>query len=102
MDEFKKLCVGGAIKWTTHIMIRLQERNINPSDVKSCIMTGRIIEEYKDDYPYPSCLILGASVNGEYLHSVMGIGNNFLWLITAYYPDKDEWNETLDCRREMK
>ena len=25
-------------------------------------MNGEIIEQYPDDYPYPSCLILGVSI----------------------------------------
>ncbi|MFG6337693.1 MAG: DUF4258 domain-containing protein [Lachnospiraceae bacterium] len=29
------------------------------NDIIFCIHEGEIIEQYPDDYPYPSCLILG-------------------------------------------
>lgn len=100
IDELKALCEAGQFKWTTHIMMRLQERNINPSDVRNCILTGEVIEDYPDDYPYPSCLVLGASVAGKMLHVVMGHGEGFLWLITAYYPSEDKWQPDFKHRKE--
>ena len=54
-------CVAGRIKWTTHILERMQERNISPTDVIQCIVSGTIIEQYPQAYPYPACLILGTS-----------------------------------------
>lgn len=100
IDELKSLCSLGQIKWTSHIMMRLQERGINPSDVKQCIMSGEIIEDYPTDYPYPSCLILGLSVGGNSLHVVIGCGEGFLWLITAYYPNTDKWELDFKHRKE--
>ncbi|MGD9474594.1 MAG: DUF4258 domain-containing protein [Eubacteriaceae bacterium] len=47
------------IKWTAHVAQRIQERDISRLDVINCISTGEIIENYPDDYPNPSCLILG-------------------------------------------
>ena len=45
------------IKWSTHCLERMQERDINIDDVGNCIMSGEIIEGYPDDFPHPSCLI---------------------------------------------
>ena len=59
------------------------------------IAKGEVIEDYPDDYPYPSCLILG-----EGIHIVAGIGDDMLWLITAYRPDLDQWSDDLKTRRE--
>lgn len=100
IDILKTLCNNRAIRWTTHIMERLQERGIDPSDVKNCIATGQIIEQYPNDCPYPSCLILGSAKDGRALHSVMGVGNGQLWLITAYYPDPEKWNSDFSDRKE--
>lgn len=100
--DLQTICKTGAIKWTTHVVARLQERGIDPSDIKNCIMTGRVIEDYPDDYPYPSCLVLGASLGEKTLHVVVGVGQGHLWLITAYYPDPLKWNEDFSIRKERK
>jgi hypothetical protein len=68
-------------------------------DVVSAILSGEIIEQYPEDYPYPSCLVLGFTVNRQHLHVVCGTGNNELWLITAYYPDEQEWTEGFGMRK---
>lgn len=64
----------------------IQQRGISYGEIKEVIKNGEIIEEYPDDYPYPSCLILGMTVNGRKIHVVAGIGEMKLWLITAYEP----------------
>lgn len=102
ISDLQKLCDSGAIKWTAHMVARLQERGTDPSDIKNCIMTGRIIEDYPDDYPYPSCLILGNAVAGKELHAVIGLRQGYLWLITAYYPDPLKWNEDFSIRKERE
>jgi hypothetical protein len=82
--------------------MRLQKRNINPSDVRCCIMTGEIIEQYPTDYPYPSCLTLGFDMGNKHLHVVVGCGNGFIWLVTAYYPDPNEWESDNKTRKGNK
>ena len=100
IDKLRELCNNNAIKWSTHILARLQERGIHPSDVKRCINTGHIIEQYPNDYPYPSCLVLGCTTNDSMLHVVIGVGEGRLWLITAYYPDSDRWEDDYSHRKE--
>ena len=36
---------------------------------------------------------------GEGIHIVAGIGDDMLWLITAYRPGPDQWNDDLKTRR---
>ena len=64
------------------------------SEVMRAIMTGEVIEDYPDDYPYPSALISG---NG--LHVVAGVGDGRLWLITSYRPDPEQWEDDLKTRK---
>ncbi len=94
----KKLCQEDAISWTNHVLQRLIQRGISVSDVIEAIMTGEVIEDYPDDYPYPSCLVLG----GNKLHVVCGIGEGKLWIITAYRPTLDKWENDLKTRRRLK
>ena len=94
----KKLCQENAVKWTNHVMQRLIQRGIAVSEVIEAIMTGTVIEDYPDDYSYPSCLVLG----GNKLHVVCGIGSDKLWIITAYRPTLDKWEPDLQTRRRPK
>lgn len=100
IEDLRILCEKGAINWTAHVLMRLQERNIHPSDIKSCILSGEIIENYPKDYPYPSCLVFGYETSDNILHTVVGVGENSLWIITAYYPNKQKWNSDLRTRKE--
>lgn len=102
IDSLRELCHNNAVKWTTHIVARLQERGIRPTDIISCINTGHIIEQYPDDYPFPSCLVLGDTVDGSPVHAVIGVGQGQAWLITAYYPTPDRWEDDFTTRKERQ
>ena len=100
IETLRELCNNRRIKFTAHILARLQERGIYPSDIRNCINTGRIIEQYPDDYPFPSCLVLGCTVDKKSLHVVVGVGEGNLWLVTAYYPDPAKWENGFSKRKE--
>lgn len=99
IGDLQKLCKAGAIRWTSHAVKRLMQRGIFQINVTQAIENGKIIEQYPDDYPYPSCLLLGTSEAGDAIHVVCGLGEGILWIITAYYPDPDEWETDLQTRR---
>ena len=100
INMIKSLCQDATIEVTQHILMRCQQRKISYAEIKEVIKNGEIIEEYPDDYPHPSCLIFGMTINGRKIHVVVGIGENKLWLITAYEPDPLQWDETLKNRKE--
>lgn len=83
-----------------HAAKRLEQRGISISDIINGIKNGEIIEEYPDDYPYPSCLILGISISHQYLHIVAGSDYETIWIITAYYPDPIKWTDDFKTRKE--
>lgn len=86
--------------WTKHCLNRLNQRDITIPDVKNAINNGRIIEYYYDDYPHPSCLILGHSLRNEVLHIVCGMSEDTLHMITAYYPNISKWEKDMKTRRK--
>ena len=88
------------VDWTKHCLNRLNQRDILIADVKAAIYNGKIIEYYYDDYPYPSCLILGHNINDKILHIVCGISENMVHMVTAYYPDTQTWEKDMSTRRE--
>ena len=92
-------CSVGNIKWTAHALERMQERDIEPNDIITCITNGKIIEQYPEAYPYPACLILGL-INNVHIHVVVGQGSGFIWIITAYRPNETEWINDFSTRKE--
>lgn len=92
----------GNIHLTLHILNRFRERGITLADVRNVLLHGEIIEQYPNDYPFPSCLEMGASMHGKALHVCCGVGDNKIWLITAYYPTESEWESDLKTRKVVK
>jgi hypothetical protein len=85
---------------TEHARQRLLERGIAISDIIRCIAEGEIIKQYEDDKPFPSCLILGMSVNDSYIHVVASHDDEWIYLITAYHPDPEVWEPDFKTRKE--
>lgn len=100
IDDLRKICVLENIEITIHAAKRLEQRDISINDVISCIKEGEIIAQYPDDYPYPSCLILGFSMKQKYIHVVIGSNLETIWIITAYYPDLNKWEQDFRTRKE--
>ena len=101
IESLRELCKNGSIRWTMHVMKRLILRNISQDEVVQAIQAGEIIEQYPDDYPCPSCLILGITITGKCLHVVCGGGNDVVWMITAYCPDPAEWEDDFNTRKKV-
>lgn len=97
--DLRKLCKPANIEITLHAAKRLEQRHISIKDVISTILSGEIIEQYPTDYPYPSCLILGLSVQKTSLHIVVGSNMEKLWIVTAYYPSLEQWEDNLKIRK---
>lgn len=94
-------CVSkGKIYWTKHCLNRLNQRNILISDVKNAINSGKIIEYYYEDYPYPSCLIIGYNISNKMIHIVCGMREDMIYMITAYYPNIEKWEKDMRTRRK--
>ena len=99
IEIYRKLCKDDTIAVTQHANRRFNERGINLDDIESAVLNGEIIEEYPDDNPLPSCLILGKSADNLPLHIVASADEEFLYIITAYYPSLQKWNEDFKTRR---
>lgn len=98
ITDLQRLCVDGAIRWTGHVLQCLLQRGISQASVVQAILSGEIVEQYPDDYPYPSCLLLGGN---PALHVVCGQGPDEVWMITAYHPDPAEWEDDLKTRKKV-
>ena len=100
IDDLRTLCNDkDNVIVTQHTAYRFQQRKINLNDVICSINKGKIIEQYSNDYPYPSCLVLGPGLQDEFLHTVCAVGDNKLWLITSYIPTHEKWTDDFKVRK---
>lgn len=100
IETLKQMNIPEKIALTKHAKQRLDEREIRIADIVNCIKTGEIIKQYEDDKPLPSCLILGISTKNRYIHIVVSHDDNFIYLITAYYPTSEHWQNDFKTRKE--
>lgn len=101
MEQFQLLNRPETIVLTQHSRKRFMERGILLKDVENVLNNGSIIEEYPDDYPFPSCLILGKS-NEKNLHVCASLDDGYIYVITAYIPDSSRWEPDLKTRKEER
>ncbi|WP_461256301.1 DUF4258 domain-containing protein [Treponema sp. R80B11-R83G3] len=88
IEDVRACCKDDAIVLTEHLLTRMRQRHIRLDDIKYAIAKGEIIEQYPADYPFPSCLI-----NAENIHIVCSIGEGHLYIITAYRPSQEKWED---------
>ena len=74
---------------------------IRIDEVLEALTGGEIIEEYPDDQPYPSCLILGRTRAARLLHIVCApvLTEQRLIVITIYQPDPARWEADFKRRK---
>lgn len=99
IEVLKKLVQDNKIKWSVHCLERMGERDISRTDVKNCICNGDIIEDYPKDFPHPSCLVFGYTVDNRILHVVAGTNRRELFIITTYFPNPDKFESDMKTRR---
>ena len=99
IDILRKMNRPEKIALTKHARQRLAERKITIDDIVNGIDTGEVIKQYEADKPLPSCLVLGLSVNNKYIHIVVSNDEEYIYIITAYYPDPQLWSEDFKTRK---
>ncbi len=100
IKTLKNYLIYDTIVVSQHAMNRCRERNIKQKDIKNCILTGEIIEQYPDDFPFPSCLIFGHAADNRIIHVVVSDEGECGRIITAYIPNTDKFESDLKTRRE--
>jgi hypothetical protein len=76
-----------------HALARRAQRGFEPEDIRSTIVNGTIIEEYPEDVPYPSFLVM--LWQGQRPVHLVAANNNAdgeTIIITVYEPDPQKWN----------
>ena len=83
-----------------HAIRRMFQRQVDVLDIRHVLETGEVIEEYLDDTPHPSRLMLGWC-SGRPLHLVAADNkeNQETIIITVYEPDPDKWEPDFKKRK---
>jgi hypothetical protein len=101
LEKTRKSVIEKKINWQNHALARMLERGISRDEVKEVILYGEIIEEYSNDYPFPSCLMFYKDIKP--LHVVLSYDktNHVIYIITAYQPDLNHFETDLKTRRQQ-
>jgi len=82
--------------YRTRAVRHMFERRLTAEAVRAVVDGGETIEEYPDDHPYPSRLVLGW-VAGRPVHVVVAESDEARIVVTAYEPAAALWSS--DFRR---
>ena len=89
------------IAFKRHAIQRMLERGIKSDELFEALASGYVIEQYPEDYPFRSCLMLGFSAGERPLHAVVSIDEKelYVWIITVYQPNILDWKNGFAQRR---
>jgi hypothetical protein len=84
-----------------HALQRMFERRVSVEDVMMVVGSGETIEDYPEDKPYPSRLVLGWR-GSRPLHVVVAhnMSENIFVVITVYEPDAALWEANFRRRKQ--
>ena len=98
--DLRKYFESDNVLISDHAAMRFRQRGLKVKDIRCAVDNGEIIEQYPHDFPCPSCLILGKTRDGKYIHVVMSDEGKMSRIITAYYPDSNKWDVQFKVRKE--
>ena len=81
------------VRITDHADEEAEADHLTFDEVYFSVLHGEVIEDYRTDTPYLSCLIQGRTFRGDPVHSVWAYNkpNGWAVLITVYRPAPDRW-----------
>lgn len=85
-----------------HALQRMFQRGIQPADIEAVLSSGKVIQTYPEDKPFPSYLKVGNS-SGRDIHVVAADDplNRETVIITAYLPDPTVWKNVFERRKPL-
>ena len=89
------------VRITDHADEEAFDDGLTFEEIYFSVMHGEVIEDYHNDKPYPSCLIMGRTFSGDPIHSVWAYNSVNRWavLVTVYRPDPERW---IDWKERVK
>jgi hypothetical protein len=89
---------AGQALYSGHARREMREEEFGPiseQEVYEALASGEVVEEYPDDDPYPSVLVLGFTSGRRPLHLVCAYSaaEDLAVVVTVYQPDPEQWEE---------
>lgn len=73
LEGIKEAITRNLINVTDYADEEMQKDGLRLNDIFEAVASGKIIEDYPDDFPFPSCLIYGRNLRGQPIHCCLGI-----------------------------
>lgn len=91
---------SGHLVFRVHAIRRVFERQISEDDILHVLATGEVVENYPNDTPYPSRLVLGWC-GSRPIHIVIAdnAGEQETIVVPVYEPDAVQWEPGFKRRR---
>jgi hypothetical protein len=89
---------GEPLIFRVHAIQRMAQRGLKVEDVRHVLDAGEVIENYPNDHPYPSTLVLGW-VGDRAVHVIAASAPAERIVITVYEPDLARWEPGFKKRK---
>jgi len=101
LAKLREALNADSIQWERHVLERLISRSISRLAVRQILRSGECIEDYPDDYPFPSALFFGWH-HDKPLHVVAALDETVpeVHVITTYEPDLEHFEADFMTRRK--
>ncbi len=102
VEDIRSLVASGAVRTSVHASRRLQQKDISYRLLLGSLDAAEILESYPDYWHGPSFLARHVFPDGRIAHAVWGIARDdrtAAVLVTAYWPDRSEWDDEQRTRR---
>lgn len=100
--RIRKLAKSGALRASDHAYGRLAEKGISYRQLVASLEDAEILERYPEYRHGPCFLARHVVADDRIAHAVWGLpggSETTAVLVTAYWPDEDEWNDEFRRRR---
>ena len=99
-SETEETLGDAPLVFRVHAIQRMFHRRLSERDVHQVIQIGEAIEEYPEDQPYPSRLVLGW-IGSRPIHVVAADNQDGqqVVVITVYEPDPSHWEPDFRTRK---
>ena len=102
LAAIRRAFADGKVMFGPHARREMAAENptLLPAEIEQAVSGGEVIEDYPDDARGPCCLILGFSSRGRPIHTVVTAARPEVFVITAYVPDPQRWDDYRRRRME--
>lgn len=96
LNDIQNCFIADKVLYTKHARDEMDNEElgeVTEKETSNVILSGKIIESYPEDKPYPSCLIHGKTSKNRPLHLVCAYSEelDLVIIITVYQPHPDKW-----------